>query len=262
MHRSIPTGSTPSTTTAPASPDHPRSTSSAGRETRRWRAARMRGGSTSPTATDAAETLDVFPGAPQADAPVLVFIHGGWWRSLDKRDHSFVAPSFIARRRDGGGAELRVCARRSTIETIALQMAHALAWVWRHAARFGGDPSRIVVAGHSAGGHLAAMLLSCGWRAGRRPAGAAGRRRRFDLGPLRPRAAAPDAFLKADLRLTPTLVRSSARRFFRPRRRSSPRSAPDESDEFLRQNQLIRDVWGPTAVPVRDRCRPPTTSPC
>ena len=39
------------------------------------------------------EHLDIFPAA-QPDAPVLVFIHGGYWRALDKRDHSFVAPPF------------------------------------------------------------------------------------------------------------------------------------------------------------------------
>ena len=40
------------------------------------------------------ETLDLFP-TTRADAPVLVFIHGGWWRALDKRDQSFVAPAFV-----------------------------------------------------------------------------------------------------------------------------------------------------------------------
>jgi arylformamidase len=79
------------------------------------------------------------------------------------------------------------------IEHITLQMVKALAWVWRHAAAYGGDPSRIVVAGHSAGAHLAAMLLSCRWkRGGRRPAGAAGAVARCDLRRVRPRAAAPD----------------------------------------------------------------------
>src|SRR5213075_2345796 len=39
------------------------------------------------------EHLDIFP-TQAPDAPVLVFIHGGYWRSLDKRDHSFIAPAF------------------------------------------------------------------------------------------------------------------------------------------------------------------------
>jgi arylformamidase len=83
------------------------------------------------------ETLDVFPGAA-ANAPVLVFIHGGWWRSLDKRDHSFIAPAFTR-----AGALVIVpnyaLCPTVTIETITLQLVRALAWVRRHAALYGGD---------------------------------------------------------------------------------------------------------------------------
>ena len=107
------------------------------------------------------ETLDVFP-AHGAASPVLVFIHGGWWRAFDKSDHSFIAPSFV---QDGAMVVLpnyALCPA-VTIEHIALQMVRALAWTWRNAALYGGDARRIVVAGHSAGGHLATMLLCCDW---------------------------------------------------------------------------------------------------
>jgi arylformamidase len=73
-----------------------------------------------PTATAPKETLDVFRTAA-AGAPVLVFIHGGYWRALDKSDHSFVAPSFMA---DGAVVVVPnyALARRSRIEHITLQM--------------------------------------------------------------------------------------------------------------------------------------------
>src|SRR6185436_17236466 len=108
------------------------------------------------------QRLDVFP-APQPDAPVLVFIHGGYWRALDKSDHSFVAPPFTA---------AGVCvvipnydlAPAVTVPQITLQVVRAVAWTWKHIARFGGDPGRITVAGHSAGGQLATMMLACLWR--------------------------------------------------------------------------------------------------
>lgn len=103
-----------------------------------------------------AERLDVFspsprpraPKAPGPGAPLLVFVHGGWWRSLDKSDHSFIAPSLTA-----AGAVVVVpnyaLCPSVRMEEIALQMTRSLAWCWRHAAELGADPSRISVAGHS-----------------------------------------------------------------------------------------------------------------
>ena len=237
-------------------PDHARVLAS-------WAEASALARSSSPAVLDvqygdaAGETLDIFPAtAPKAPggagAPVLVFIHGGYWRSLDKSDHSFVAPSFNA---DGAMVVVpnyALCPAVG-IEHIVLQMAAVIRWVWRHAAEFGGDPTRIALAGHSAGGHLAAMLLSCRWRevADDLPAqplaGALSISGLYDLEPLR-----HTPFLQADLRLTPAAVARLSPAFF-PRPKGAKLYAAvgiDESDEFLRQNRLIRDVWGPTAVPV------------
>ena len=200
--------------------------------------------------TEAGETLDVFPAA-KPGSPVLVFIHGGYWRSLDKSDFSFVAPAFV----HAGAAVVVVnyalCPAVS-METIALQLTRALAWVWRHAASFGGDASRIAVAGHSAGGHLAAMLLSCRWRQvgddlpPNLVPGALSISGLYDLEPVR-----LTPFLQRDLQLTPASVRRLSPAFFpRPRGTLYTVVGLQESEEFLRQNQLIRDQWGPTSVPV------------
>lgn len=196
------------------------------------------------------ETLDVYP-APRADAPVLVFIHGGYWRSLDKSDHAFIAPSFTAAGALVVMPNYALCPAVG-IEHIALQMARALAWVYAHAALYGGDPRRIVVAGHSAGGHLAAMLLSCRWKAvdaalpAQLVSGALAISGVFDLEPLRH---AP--FLQPDLRLTASAVRRLSPAFFpRPRRPLLTAVGAGESREFQRQTALIRHQWGPTAVPV------------
>jgi arylformamidase len=196
------------------------------------------------------ETLDVFP-TTRADAPVLVFVHGGYWRALDKSDNSFVAPSFVA---DGAMVVLPnygLCPAVS-IETIALQLTRALAWVWRRASLYGGDPSRIVVAGHSAGGHLAAMLLCCDWQAvgadlpARLVRGALSISGIYDLEPLRH---AP--FLRDDLRLDAEAAqRLSPAGFPAPEGVLHSVVGADESDEFLRQNALIRERWGARAVPV------------
>ena len=196
------------------------------------------------------ETLDVFP-ASASGSPVLVFVHGGWWRAFDKSDHSFIAPSFV---RDGAMVVLpnyALCPAVS-IEEIALQTARALAWTWRNAALHGGDPRRIVVAGHSAGGHLATMLLCCDWSSvgADLPSplvrGALSISGIYDLEPLR-----QTPFLNVDLRLTPRSVDRLSPAFFpAPRGPLHAVVGALESGEFQRQNALIREAWGASVVPV------------
>nr|WP_316639532.1 alpha/beta hydrolase [uncultured Roseateles sp.] len=196
------------------------------------------------------ERLDLFA-APRAGAPVLVFLHGGYWRSLDKADHSFVAPPFVA---DGALVVVpnySLCPAVS-MDRILLQAAQALAWTYRNATLYGGDPQRIVVIGHSAGGQLAAMLLCCLWPLLGQDLpddlvkGAMSISGLHDLEPLR-----RSPYLQGDLRLTPALVRKLS-----PVKLPAP-TAPLyalvgglESEEFLRQNLLIRRAWGARAVPV------------
>lgn len=103
------------------------------------------------------ERLDLFPAnAPRA--PVLVFIHGGYWRALDKRDVSFIAPPFVA-----AGITMVLInydlAPRVTVDTIVRQAQRGLDWVFGNLHRFDGDPTRVFVGGHSAGGQLTAMAL-------------------------------------------------------------------------------------------------------
>jgi arylformamidase len=103
------------------------------------------------------ERLDIFP-TERSDAPVLLFIHGGYWRALDKRDFSFIAPPFVA----AGIAVALInydLAPKVTVEQIVTQVHRAIRWVHGNAPSLGIDPSRIVVGGHSAGGHLTALAL-------------------------------------------------------------------------------------------------------
>jgi arylformamidase len=196
------------------------------------------------------ETLDVFPAA-RAGSPVFVFIHGGYWRSLDKSDVTFVAPSFVSLGATVVVPDYALCPA-VTIDTIALQLVSALEWVWRHAARYHGDPARIVVCGHSAGGHLAAMLLCCDWPSvapdlpAQLVSSALSISGLFDLEPLR-----QTPFLKDDLQLTPASVRRLSPALFPPPKGTLFAAVGGaESEEFLRQNELIREAWGAAAVPV------------
>jgi len=201
------------------------------------------------------ETLDVFP-STRVNAPVLVFIHGGWWRSLDKSDQSFLAPSLVSKGAMVVMPNYALCpgneAQPVSIESITLQMVRALAWVYRNAALYGADPRRIVVAGHSAGGHLAAMLLSCDWKAvaddlpAQLVSRALGISGVYDLEPIQ-----QTPFLQADLRLTPeSALRLSPAFFRKPQGQLYAAVGALESEEFLRQNSLIRQAWGEGTVPV------------
>ncbi len=204
-----------------------------------------------PYGPSAGQKLDVFPAAGRG-TPVLVFIHGGYWRSLDKRDHSFVAPTFT---RSGACVVVPnydLCPSVPLTE-IVMQMVRALAWTYRHIAEYGGDPRRIRVAGHSAGGHLAAMMLACQWPR-HDPALPADLVTRalsisglFDLEPMRRTPSLQEA-----LQLTPEQVSQAS-----PARFPSPPQGQlisvvggSESMEFLRHNEMIRRAWGPMRVPV------------
>ncbi|MEP7300780.1 MAG: alpha/beta hydrolase [Caldimonas sp.] len=201
--------------------------------------------------SDPSERLDVF--GPRAHgAPVLVYVHGGYWRALDKRDQSFVAAPFVEAGSMVVLPNYALCPA-VRIDDIALQLVQALAWVWRNAAAHGGDPLRIVVAGHSAGGHLAAMLLACDWHAvapdlpGDLVKSALALSGVFELEPLRH---AP--FLAGDLNLdAAAALRLSPAAMTAPARgRLIALVGGDESEEFLRQNALIGQAWGPQVVTV------------
>ena len=200
------------------------------------------------------ESLDLFPAAgsvPAAGAPLLIYIHGGFWRALDKRDHSFVAEPFVA-----AGVSVILpnyaLAPAVSIEHIVLQLVRCIVWIWREADTLGIDRHRIAVAGHSAGGHLAAMMLACRWRdiERRMPAqplrGALALSGLYELEPLRH---AP--FLAPDLQLTEaSALRLSPAHMTPPAGPLMALVGGDESAEFQRQNALIRARWGESVVPV------------
>lgn len=112
--------------------------------------------------TGTRETLDiVFPANATADAPLHVFVHGGYWRSGEKKDYRFVAQPVLA---VGGIAALVEydLMPGHRLPTLVDQVRRAVLWLQDNAREFGADPERITVSGHSAGAHLSSYLAATG----------------------------------------------------------------------------------------------------
>ena len=190
------------------------------------------------------ETLDLFP-ARKGDGSCLMFIHGGYWRSLSKDDFSFLAPAWI-----DAGVSLAVvnydlCPRVS-IEEIVRQMLRAGRWLWLHAEEYGMDEDRLYVCGHSAGGHLTAMLMAALWPVFDRRLpkdlfkGGLAISGLYDLRPL-----VRVGWLNSDLRLDEAAALKASPAYLPPATRAPLMTCVGgaESSEFLRQNAVLGERW-------------------
>jgi len=110
---------------------------------------------------DSTQTLDLYNAGK--NHPVLLFIHGGYWRALSKEHSAFMAPMLAAKGIATAVPDYALAPDASLTE-ITRQMCAAFAHLWHNAAALGINRDRIVVAGSSAGGHLAAALAMRGWQ--------------------------------------------------------------------------------------------------
>lgn len=111
--------------------------------------------------TSPREKLDIYaPDRPRG--PVLVFIHGGYWRSGSKEDNCNFVPTFTRRGATVAMVEYDLCPQ-ATVADIVRQTRAAIAWAYRNIRNYGADPAKIFVSGHSAGAHLTAMALAHDW---------------------------------------------------------------------------------------------------
>ncbi|AEG91299.1 alpha/beta hydrolase [Ramlibacter tataouinensis] len=102
-------------------------------------------------------TLDVFPAAVP-DAPLHVFLHGGYWRGRDKSDYSYVADALVPLGITTVVMNYDLCPAVE-LPAIVRQVREGLQWVHAHARELGGDPAALTASGHSAGAHLIAAAL-------------------------------------------------------------------------------------------------------
>lgn len=106
------------------------------------------------------ETLDLYrPLEADGPAPLVVFVHGGYWRALDKSDHTLIVPPLLAL----GAVVANInydLAPSITLDEMSAQVVRATRFCHAHSEGWGADPSRLVLIGHSAGAHLAARVLN------------------------------------------------------------------------------------------------------
>ena len=107
------------------------------------------------------ETMDIYA-ADKAGGPVLIYIHGGYWRGGNKEDNCNFVPTFTKRGATVVVVEYDLCPK-VTVTDIVRQTRTAIAWVFKNITRYGGNPSNLFVSGHSAGGHLTAMAPAYNW---------------------------------------------------------------------------------------------------
>ena len=109
------------------------------------------------------ETLDLFR-APKPKAPIHVFVHGGAWRTLSKRDSAFPAENFVRAGAHFVALDFALLPH-VTLEQMVWQVKSAIAWLYRNAAALDADGERIFISGHSSGAHLASAAISGDWKA-------------------------------------------------------------------------------------------------
>jgi arylformamidase len=136
------------------------------------------------------ETLNIFPARSTSAAPVLVYIHGGYWMARSKADTDGIALGLVPKGITLVNVDYSLMPG-ARMDDLVRQCRAAVAWTLTHAASFGGDPSSVWIAGHSAGGHLTASVAATDWSAypmasqGRVPAGGFAFSGLYDLEPIR-----------------------------------------------------------------------------
>jgi arylformamidase len=194
----------------------------------------------------ARQTIDLFLGEAGADAPLAVFVHGGWWRSLEPSSFSHMAAGLNAHGIDVAVPGYDLCPQ-VRIADIVEEIRTALLMLWRRFRK------RMLVYGHSAGGHLAAAMMATDWVARDASAppdlvpAAYAISGLFDLTPLRLIS------LNEDFRLDDASARTVSPLFWpAPHGRTLDAVVGAlESSEFLRQSGDMVRVWGDAGVVTR-----------
>ena len=219
-------------------PDHPDIMRGWERDAAAFRAAHPHAEPDLPYGDGPRQALDLFWPDGRRDAPIALFVHGGYWQALDRSWFSHLARGFVARGVALALPSYDLCPRVSLAELVE-QVRGAVAFLVRRHGR------AVLAGGHSAGGHLAAMLLATDWAARGLPPGAVHAAYAisglFDLVPLL--STGVNAALGLDgetaRRLSPLFLPAPGRPFYAA-------VGGTEGEEYLRQTRSIAAAWGGT----------------
>jgi arylformamidase len=192
------------------------------------------------------QRYDLFPAAAER-APLVVFIHGGYWQRGDRKDYAFVARELNLAGISVALPSYSLCPTVSVMDIVG-ELRRCLATLWERAR------VHPLVVGHSAGGHLTAAMLASDWsnragvpadlvRAGYAISGV------FELPPLL------GTSLNEALRLSPAAAQAASPRFWPPPPKQRVFAAAVgglESEEFLRQSQDLARAWRQAGVTAED----------
>lgn len=194
--------------------------------------------------------VDLFKSKDET-APLALFIHGGYWRAMSPKEHSH-----LARGLTGNGVTVAVAgydlAPQVSIAQIIDQMRNAVLFLWK---RFG---KRIMVYGHSAGGHLTACMMATDWTKAGAPADLipAG----YAVSGVYDLTGLVNTDMNADFKLDEASARASSPLFW-----PAPRGrvldivvGADELPEFIRLSHAMADSWGAAGVQIRYEAVPRT----
>ena len=188
----------------------------------------------------ALHTLDIF--SAKQNRGLVIFIHGGYWRSLDKSDFSFFAEPYLAEGISVASINYRLCPEVK-IDAIVADCRAAIEWLAENVSRYNIRFDRTVLVGHSAGAHLVAMLCATDWAAHNLDAsnfrGGVLISGLYDLSPLL------ETSVNADVQLTNETAKALS-----PIHLSPTLKIPldvvvggTETSEFIRQSQLLPQAW-------------------
>ena len=198
------------------------------------------------------DLLDIYIAEGDGPHPIHVFFHGGYWKSNTKNDFGFVAKPFVPYGVTTIVVEYPLIPS-VRMGTLIERCCASMEWAWRNAESFGGDKNNITVSGHSAGGHITAMMMQTDWpsygdglpkdlvKGGCSISGVS------DLDPVRL------SFQNDELQFSPKEAAEFSTLFMDPKHAGPLLAVAGgiEGPEFIRQTTELADAWSAKGMDVK-----------